>query len=916
MVGVLGPLPTSTSTSSRRNSNSSGRMAGSNSSSGKHHNNNSGSGSHHSHKKNGGSNNHGSSHGGGSGGGLGHGQSSARGQNCNNKTNSSSARNGTITGGGASGSGSGGSNNNKAYLLARGWTGRLSLPANLIPLRPDEMEKDLRHMQVYGDAVHSYQQQLFLQTNRIIGGEDGPNNTTSTTTANATGGSSSNAKAALATGGITGTDASAASITATKLGTSQQPAQQHMPLPVRIDPEEEKRLWHLRKKIAAAEVLREQAEQEWVAHQAHYVHMAAVMKRAQQQRRETIQFLQHAVKTRSAVIAQARARLQMTRDVLQALHYRLTIQEEEQQQVLLQPNDEDDKNNKANEDEADQEMPDAVFAKSEPQTSLTGDGDMSNSVSSSTVQPGVQPSSDDTAPQPPTADQPTAVLPSSNVAAATATASSTDGDALTEVWMAAEEEYKRACMNAACGGPGGNGDKRERSRKRSSNSSAQQHQQSLLPWTATKLPATPTNVPLMLSVLSKTPDKVLAYGSDPNSLIWLPHHLRQSYKIDRRQSYKMDEDDEKAEEDDLDGSEGQDTLDNLMTMHEDEIDDNDDLLDSTSRNRRRRLMLEDDDLKAEALRSRIRELEQDLAKERELNVDWSAKMAASRKYNDEWVAMMSVVRQETEGLLHRHNILLESDKALAASEKLHAEDLQTRAAAAAAKAAAEEEEDEEEEEELVAAEPVEEPEATATFTNAAQESAVRSANSQNAKTAFHSTSATSALDAMVAAAEQSSTIPTTTTAEGGKEATGDTTRASASSSEAGTTKPSSTTETTAAITSTGTVVSASRTNSGSINSNDNTATIDEAANDGDDEGSGEAEEEEEWPVASTNTATTGRGNTNEADVEGTNSKKRSNPTDNETGEMASTERTDPGNDGEEENTAAVAAKRRKVWPKT
>jgi hypothetical protein len=42
-------------------------------------------------------------------------------------------------------------------------------------------------------------------------------------------------------------------------------------LPVRIDPEEEKRLLTLRSKIQKAEILREQAEQEYVAYRAHYV---------------------------------------------------------------------------------------------------------------------------------------------------------------------------------------------------------------------------------------------------------------------------------------------------------------------------------------------------------------------------------------------------------------------------------------------------------------------------------------------------------------------------------------------------------------------------------------------------------------------------------------------------------------------
>jgi hypothetical protein len=44
------------------------------------------------------------------------------------------------------------------------------------------------------------------------------------------------------------------------------------------------------------------------------------------------------------------------------------------------------------------------------------------------------------------------------------------------------------------------------------------------------------------------------------------------------------------------------------------------------------------------------------------------------------VAMMGLVRQETESVLHRHHILLESDMAMQASERLHHEHEEERIA--------------------------------------------------------------------------------------------------------------------------------------------------------------------------------------------------------------------------------------------
>ena len=64
----------------------------------------------------------------------------------------------------------------------------------------------------------------------------------------------------------------------------------------------------------------------------------------------------------------------------------------------------------------------------------------------------------------------------------------------------------------------------------------------------------------------------------------------------------------------------------------------------------------------EALRTEVATLEEELLHERQLNQEILVTTGQSRIQHDEWVAMISLVRQETEAVLYRHNVLLESDE--------------------------------------------------------------------------------------------------------------------------------------------------------------------------------------------------------------------------------------------------------------
>jgi hypothetical protein len=188
-----------------------------------------------------------------------------------------------------------------------------------------------------------------------------------------------------------------------------------------------------------------------------------------------------------------------------------------------------------------------------------------------------------------------------------------------------------------------------------------------LSWKATKLTATPTNVPLLVSAVSTNPEKSLAwkcggfFGSKPESLAWMESHLPPA----------------------PDQIPVATTTTNTTTST------------STAAQMANNTANRDNDTdQVEALREELDFIGRELDKERDSSKSYAHKIAQLRTQNDEWVAMMGLVRQETESVLHRHHILLESDMAMQASERLHHEHEEERIADESLK---EEEEEEEEE---------------------------------------------------------------------------------------------------------------------------------------------------------------------------------------------------------------------------
>jgi len=190
-------------------------------------------------------------------------------------------------------------------LLARGLSARLT-GANtpLAPLTGDEMERDLRHMEAFSNACTSYAQQYYIFTNR--------NNT--------------NAKEA---NGDDGTSSSNNSQSHGQ-GRSVTPGGSHrggqvpiIAMPVRIDPEEERRLQTLRQKIQLCEAQREIYEGQYLSLRAHYISLSKKLKGKRDDVDSRITFLQEQVKKRGRLLALQRVRIQIVRETLQSLRYRM-----------------------------------------------------------------------------------------------------------------------------------------------------------------------------------------------------------------------------------------------------------------------------------------------------------------------------------------------------------------------------------------------------------------------------------------------------------------------------------------------------------------------------------------------------------------------------------------------------------------
>jgi hypothetical protein len=101
-------------------------------------------------------------------------------------------------------------------------------------------------------------------------------------------------------------------------------------MPVRIDPEEEKRIVALRKRIAQQEQTREELENQYTSLRAHYVRELQLIEAAKSENALTLNYVQQLVQKRAHVLALRKVRCQVTKDVLSSLKWRRQKQEEQE----------------------------------------------------------------------------------------------------------------------------------------------------------------------------------------------------------------------------------------------------------------------------------------------------------------------------------------------------------------------------------------------------------------------------------------------------------------------------------------------------------------------------------------------------------------------------------------------------------
>merc|ERR1712129_464541 len=118
-------------------------------------------------------------------------------------------------------------------------------------------------------------------------------------------------------------------------------------LPVKIDPEEEKRLFQLRKKINASEQKREILETQYLSLRSCYVHANKKLKHIHNHTENQIEFLQEVVKNRNQVLGLQRVRLAMAQNLLECLKHPVS-------------NTNDEENNKEKENDEEKNESDLV----------------------------------------------------------------------------------------------------------------------------------------------------------------------------------------------------------------------------------------------------------------------------------------------------------------------------------------------------------------------------------------------------------------------------------------------------------------------------------------------------------------------------------------------------------------------------
>ena len=248
-------------------------------------------------------------------------------------------------------------------LLARGMSSRsvgARVSGRVRPVTPPDRERDLRHMEAYASACTAYAQQFFVYRNRegVAGGLYGPVPAGMVPGGAGAVGPSGVAGAGVAPGGRVGVGTPAMNGSVISEGgttyydsatgnyvnmpgkhvgrgvipvgsvsghlTPGHPGLTPHPIsmPVKIDPEEEKRLALLRKRVAASEAKREVLETEYLSLRAHYVYESQRLRKTKRAVTGQLDLLRDLLKRRGEALALRRVRCAIVRDAHRCLERR------------------------------------------------------------------------------------------------------------------------------------------------------------------------------------------------------------------------------------------------------------------------------------------------------------------------------------------------------------------------------------------------------------------------------------------------------------------------------------------------------------------------------------------------------------------------------------------------------------------
>lgn len=507
-------------------------------------------------------------------------------------------------------------------LLARGMSARAvgsRVASKIKILSEEDIDKDLRHMEAYDVACTTYSQQFFAYTNQelVARGVYGP--------VPPLPGSPGYPGAGFNKQGggydpVTGQYHHPAQGSPSGARYQRMPDGRMVPvgspsaaavppqgapfaMPVKIDPEEEKRLAQLKKKIAIAETRRETLEGEYESLKSHFWWASKVLDRTKHSVTGQMELLQDMLQKRGRVVALRRVQFAVSKDILACLEAR------DKGVAIGKSNAASEANGGDAMEGVEVTTKDGEKEKDEEKTPEMKDLiDCWNWIDSQ-LEEAEKACSE--------ASSPANLIALKKILAAQRKDRPADSSSDADDGGKSNQKDKKKDKRGS--GDEGSGE----SNAKDIDAAVYADEDGILPWMSQMMPRTPHDVPIYYSYLSAAPDRAGAFGTggafgaDPNSLAWLEANLPQNFEP-------------------------------AYTKDREELD---------------------------RLREEVEYLAEELEFERDNNKELQSEIISNRKRSDEMISMMSIIRTETEAVLTRHNMILDTKEARAKAEVLHKEHL-------------------------------------------------------------------------------------------------------------------------------------------------------------------------------------------------------------------------------------------------